>query len=351
MKVNKKLVVIFLSALIGLSVSGGIGGAFAWYQYNSQVTASFIGSSVADTSVLQIGHLNSNSQMVWERDFVHQKQTLIPVTFGALVTSTSTNKANCLAEHAYGYPEAGKQAYDNYSSWTVIEPNKGFAQFDIYLRAFNANKAAIARDVYLSDITIDSPAEANNSGKLVSEAIRIHLAVEGNVDPNRLISKTAISSESPLNLYGPLDLDADGNNDIVGGYAFNQDRTEEIIYGINGQKQVTTGATALKQGRDPTTGAMPVNNPDGKRICTTKADSTQFTKVTVTVWIEGWAFLADANDNTSTSRVWDPTLSAGFDVNVGMTFDTGKMIGNSSSSSSSSSSEESSSSSESTESV
>ena len=51
MKVNKKLIVPFLSSVIGLSIAGGLGGAFAWYQYNTQVSVSFVGSSVADSSV------------------------------------------------------------------------------------------------------------------------------------------------------------------------------------------------------------------------------------------------------------------------------------------------------------
>ena len=74
MKINKKLFVPFLSSVIGLSIAGGLGGAFAWYQYSSQVTTSFIGSSVADTSILQIGHLEENQtthldEMKWGRDY------------------------------------------------------------------------------------------------------------------------------------------------------------------------------------------------------------------------------------------------------------------------------------------
>ena len=134
MKFNKKLIVPFLSTVVGLSIAGGLGGAFAWYQYNTQVTASFVGTSVADSSVLQIGHYEIDSQtqqqvMVWGKDFYPYasgvKQKMIPVTFGAL--STIGGVANSIPTNAYGYPEArvsGDAVNPGYDNWATITPEQ-----------------------------------------------------------------------------------------------------------------------------------------------------------------------------------------------------------------------------------
>ena len=326
MKVNKKIVVPFLSAVIGLSVSGGIGGAFAWYQYNSQVTASFIGTSVADTSVLQIGHIDSGTDITWRRDYAFNdnahKARLIPVTFGQLGTG------NVLGTQAYGYPEAGKQANSGYTSWSKINPNDGYVQFDIYLQALKTDHTAVALDVFLSDITIQAVRnEVVDNTETILDAVRIHLAVDGEANPNRLISKTAITS--PLNLYGPLDLDGDGVNDKIGGYSWEYDNTE-IVYGINGETQTTVGVTDVVQARDEN-GLMPQSGDTGyaKKICTTSASLGSPLKITVTTWLEGWALqnIGDTNGDSvnESSNLWDSAYSAGVDVRVGLRFDTGKV--------------------------
>ena len=87
MKFNKKVLIPVCATAMGLSAIGGIAGAVAWYQYNSKVSASFVGASVADTGVLQIGHKeNANSDISWGRDFYagDDAAKLVPVTFGAL---------------------------------------------------------------------------------------------------------------------------------------------------------------------------------------------------------------------------------------------------------------------------
>ena len=363
---NKKIIVPFLSAVTGISMAAGIGGAFAWYQYNSQVTASFVGSSVADTTLLQIGHKNGD-EMEWGRDFYAYgdiAQKLVPVTFGKLVTANNqavspSNPADALRNAgatAYGYPEAGKQAGNTYSDWTSVAANNGYAQFEIYLRALKADKSPVSLDVYLTDITIEgivnnttSEAAANKS---VTDALRIHLNVEN--AGNRLISKNAIVEDPDatpdpylgLPLHGYLDLDGVGGNDTTGGYSWNQS-TSPITYGVTGEYQTTLGAvsTLTKENNesdedyearvkaDPNVLKV-YRNADGtitentsKKICSTKNTNTStdadYVKIVVTVWLEGWALLKTGA--TTESNVWDPAYSAGIDVRVGLTFDTGKV--------------------------
>ena len=106
MKFNKKVFIPVLATAMGLSVIGGIAGAVAWYQYNSKVSTSFAGASVADTGVLQIGTYQpvfdqngdpvyvdpsaqnpvQQTELVWGRDIVQPNiDRLVPVTFGDMV--------------------------------------------------------------------------------------------------------------------------------------------------------------------------------------------------------------------------------------------------------------------------
>ena len=376
---NKRIVVPFLSAVTGISMAAGIGGAFAWYQYNSQVTASFVGSSVADTTLLQIGH-KENSVMVWERDYyastIQSAQDLVPVTFGQL--ETSGGKANSLPNggaYGYGYPEAGKQAAQNpYSDWQRVEANHGYAQYTIYLRALEGGKTPTVLPVYLSDITIEAiyhnPQTSTDQSeaaadKSISDALRIHLAVDGTGNKNYLISKTAIKDNSAtvptdkgLKLFGPLDLDGDGQNDKPGGYSWDQ-AGSEITYGTPEQYQTTIGgmSSAYDSGSETydeyrarvnadADSMQVVRNEDGtisnlpdKKICSTLntnlGTDADYVKIVVTVWLEGWAALKtgmapdDPQDPTGPqhevkSSVWNPDYSANLQVRVGMTFDTGK---------------------------
>ena len=328
MKFNKKLIVPFLSTIAGLSIAGGLGGAFAWYQYNTQVTTSFVGTSVAESSILQIGHYeteNNQQVMKWGKDFYPYasgaKQDLIPVTFGQLVTKSS--KTNCLdQEYAFGYPEAGVSgAVSNpgYDHWAHIDPNDGFVRFDVYLRALKADGTQQALKVYLSDMIIEAPTETG--GKDITKAVRVHFDVEDGA--NRLISKTATT----LDLYGPLDLDGVGGNDQTGGYVDINGvyvAPEDITYGRNLETQTTVGISDVVATRG--TDGKYASSEDGKVICQTKTSG--YAKITVTAWLEGWALLLNGETDSQSgdpvsSAVWNPSLSAGIDIRFGMTFDTG----------------------------
>ena len=332
MKLNKKLIVPFLSTVAGLSIAGGLGGAFAWYQYNTQVTTSFVGTSVADSSILQIGHLDGNSNMVWGKDFYPyasgQKQNMIPVTFGQLVTDSVSGKEDCLGPKAYGYPEAGvsggtiSSTHPGYSNWAVIEPNKGFVRFDLYLKCLDASGARTVQKVYMSDLLIDAAAEATGN-KDITKAVRIHLDVEDGT--NRIISKEAVSG---MELFGELDLDGVGGNDKTGGYLDANGvwvNGQTITYGRIGDTQDTIGVSDIvaTRGADGKYGTDQIS----KLICTTKSNAD--VKITVTAWLEGWTFLTTEVDTStdpatvSTSPVWNPDYSAGVSIRFGMTFDTG----------------------------
>ena len=332
MKMNKKLIVPFLASVIGLSIAGGLGGAFAWYQFNSQVRTSFIGTSVAESGILQIGYEDDNGDIVWGRDRTLPNVKLIPVTFGALGTN------NVLGETAYGRPEAGQQLYNDYTTgWSEIENGKGYYQYDIYLRALKSDASAqgdasqsipagqklVAQDVYLSKLTLQDASHADpDDGAYIANALRVHLGVAGGT--NRLISKKAITSSNPLNLYDELDLDGDREPDTYAVDSWDEKYGQTCTYGIKYQTQTTMGIEDIVQERD-NDGMMPDHeHATSKLICTTAA-SGDMTKITITVWLEGWSLLKVNNTSTG-SNVWNPNMNSGMQVHVGMVFDAGLNI-------------------------
>jgi len=332
MKINKKIIVPFLSTVVGLSLAGGLGGAFAWYQFNSQVRTGFIGTSVADTGLIQIGY-EDGGDIVWGRERFLPDTNLKPVTFGQLGADKS------LGAKAYGYPEAGKQNGNDYTQgWQEIQPGQGYYQYDIYLRALKADANAlgdptndinpgyklVAQDVYLTEMTLEGvKGAADIDDALIADALRVHYAVnDGGANKKELISKTAITDAAPLNLYGELDLDADGNPDTYDVDNWDSRWGQHLTYGINGQTQVTKGISGVVETRQAD-GTIATSD---KVICKTKT-SGEMTKITITVWLEGWALLAtDSSDLTAKSNIWNPNENAGVQVHVGMVFDVGRNI-------------------------
>lgn len=360
---NKKLVVPFLATIIGLSIAGGLGGAFAWYQFNAEVRTGFIGSSVAEAGVLQIGHVENvggQDTIVWGNDYfvksddVNNPKPLIPVTFGQILYGQNIPDNRDLSGNllAYGYPEAGAQTNAGYSQgWQemVVNTDKGgFYQYDIYLRAKEDDKnkpdgyALSSQAVYLSSVTLEDVTGNNN----VADAIRVHLAVYDDHDvnvKNVLISKKEHSKDKTtgLKVFGELDLD-----DIVGADTLDLDWWEDhygetCIYGIPDNYQETTqayddtdnGITGIVQPRldgglmpEPTPGSV----AEQKCICKTVANGTdeQMIRITVTVWLEGWETL-NSTGAAYEKPVWNPKNTDAHEVRVGLVFDIGRNIINS----------------------
>ena len=334
MKFNKKLIVPFLATVTGLSITGGLGGAFAWYQFNSQVRASYVGTSVADTGVLQIGYDDTGAPGGIKWTSIHSKKDLkfVPVTFGAL------NADGTLPANAYGYPEAGHQIGTDYTSgWRQMTAGVGYAQYDIYLRALKADSTSAgdpshdiapgyklaAKDVYLSSMTLSDLAHPADD-TLIANALRVHLNVAGTNGKKLLISKTAITSTSPLNLFGKMDLDGDGAKDKYFVPASDPNSGQEVLYGIDGQTQVTKGIADVVQARD-SSGNMPATA--NEKLILTTSDGVTPSKITITAWIEGWALLqVDSTAPTALSNVWNPALNSGMQVGFDMVFDVGNNI-------------------------
>ena len=432
MKFNKKVFIPVLATAMGLSVIGGIAGAVAWYQYNSKVSTSFAGASVADTGVLQIGTYQKvfdengdpvyvdpsaanpvqKEVLVWGRDIVRPNlDRLVPVTFGDMNEVqdpvlddngdpvdldgdgiNDTTSRFLLPDKAYAYPEAGcGEGYEKrtwtddfgkqieINGWHEAEEGKDYAQFEFYMKAVQIEGdqyVQVARDVFLSDYIYRS---ISGNTKFAHEALRVHIAANDGADGAVLLANKEYKDnndpqaaynadlDNRLKLYGPLDLDrsnrndADPNanendvyhssiwNDNLKAYGVHPDTYgeetfpstdpaaapeqkagaayrdgEEINYGVYGAKQSTKSFENTIQERSAA-GSMPRQGDADyeNKLFSLKED--QPTKITITVWLEGWEPLTTDGTNTEASKnaLWNPEYTAETSLQVGLQFDTG----------------------------
>lgn len=295
MKINKKLLIPVFATAMGLSVLGGISGAVAWYQYNTKVSASYMGITTADGGVLQI----SKNGTVWDRDiyFGGNDSKLHPVTFGDLGSSLE------LPLQAHKHPEAG---HADPAEWDVATEGTDYYQFNMYIKALKLEDGEYkqkAVNVFLEDFVLEAVTENKTA---VGSALRVHLDIAGGA--KYLISPTAITGEA-CPLVGKLDLDKSGDIDKVGGYQWEENYNQDLIYGVPAAEdpatykpyQVTTGADSL------------ISNSTA--LFTT--DANDLVRITITIWLEGW-------HQIESSSIWDSTRDSGSTVHFGLKLGTPK---------------------------
>ena len=208
MKISKKVLIPVFATAMGLSVIGGVGGAVAWYQYNSKVTANFIGASVTDKGVLQIGEDSAHLSRGIDKTTDPHLQ-LKPVTFGATADGA-------VGKQGWMYPEAGAgNGYylkgTNKPGWEKALNGIDYLQFDLYFSAYENDSATeggkkyVAKEVYISNSflrCLNHSTHAEDSDHKADEALRIQLDVDGG--SSWIIGKG--DSASTTNLFGELGL-------------------------------------------------------------------------------------------------------------------------------------------------
>ena len=312
MRKNKKILIPLFATVAGLSIVGGVSGAVAWYQYNTRVNASFVGSSVAKSGVLQISRDGTN----WHRDVFYKQddpsfvQDFAPVTFGSDADKV-INKNEALPRdggaHAYTSPEAGVGSYD---LWKSVDAGEDYIQFKIYLKALDLNtkpdvtpatddseyKAGV-HEVYLTELILEGKKQMNNDdanpqyNREIGKALRIHLDVKNG--KKFLISQTG----STVNLGDNLDLDGVDGLDRVSNWAwegqkplvnYGEKEAVEHSYSVSEIKAVKNangdmdfGPTSTDEEREAAAAKK-----EKQLICTTS--SSDPVEITVTCWLEGW---------------------------------------------------------------
>ena len=312
MKINKKLLIPVFATAMGLSVMGGLGGAVAWYQYNSKVSASFVGASVADTGVLQISEDGSN----WTRAIdktSNPKMQLRPVTFG--------NTASGVNGDAWMYPEAGAgngyyEATDRMPGWVKAVEGQDYIQFSLFFQAYQTDTVEssgykyVQREVYLNNYylrCLDESGDEITSGKNGDEAMRIQFDL-ADQNVHTILAKSAGSTQ----LHDGLDLDGSGLNDSYHKTPF----IDLPSGGVDGAEIVYGNASDADQETKAISSYLAAG---GQKLFKTSGTSTPV-EVVVTIWLEGWAAL----DNSS---LWNAKKASGCDIQVALEFTTGEFRG------------------------
>ena len=330
MKFNKKITVVSLSTVLGLGLVGSITGAVAWYQYSTRTTSSIIGTSTGNGGTLQIRKDGAEN---WARDLVTSDVAgsfagnFQPMTFGGAA------KDAALPEDAYKQPKYGQEAM---SSWEAAAAGTDYLQYTIELQALQLNGNAYERsaeNVYLTDLVIKDHTSGNPD---ISDAVRIHLDVAQKVGENTTHTYYLISKDgADLNVYGSLDLNGDKAADTVGGYEWEAGRTRELVYGdwemianpdydsenpespaqiLSGKKQTSYASSALLASINAA-GEITSGDP----IAKTPAAASDYTKITITIWNEGWQKFD--GDTTLADAMWDPAKRNNAEFDIGFRFD------------------------------
>ena len=279
MKISKKVLIPVFATAMGLSVIGGISGAVAWYQYNTKVTASFMGVTSADGGVLQVSDDNGTT---WKRDidFGSASSKLHPVTYGALASNAALPSTAPKM-----HPECG---VTDPSEWENATLNRDYFQKTFKIRAkklVNNEYVDTAAQISIKEFVLES----TTSGKTdVTEAVRIHIS-DGTT--NKLFSKSGGNTA----VSGQLDLDGDNLADKKGGYVWDEHRDDVLTYGSEGNQV----SVALAN--------------DTELFEVASGGST----VTITIWLEGWQKL-----RSESMAMWDPSKDEGATIHFGLTLQT-----------------------------
>lgn len=329
MKISKKVLIPVFASAMGLSVIGGIGGAIAWYQYNSLVSTSYIGATVGDTGVLQIS--GDSTGNAWSRHYDYDNGTSEPDKLFPITRDEENDRfvMDPEAGAAPGYNVNADES-DRTPSWHVAANGTHYHSFDIYLNAYqinNENTSAsdqyeyVEREVYLSNSFIKI-LDANGDEMTnpdIKNAVRIELqGYTGTSEAGHFVLAPGSAASVSVSTSGALDLDGDGEPDTYGPFdpiPTGSDVGDPITYGVDGTA-VAKGIESIYADRDATTGSIATNAQ--KMICKTTGSNTSFSKITVTVYLEGWAILGSA-----TRADWNPFKTANVQVQLGLQFDTG----------------------------
>ena len=297
---RSKIIVSSLIALTGITLASSVTSTLAWFVNVTIVTAAYTGTTAHCSKMLQV---SSNNGTSWGTDLVLPDGTFQPITSGEQA------KDAALA-HLYAAPEYRQGIYENW----LPAAEGSYTQFDLWIKLADvdenygtASQSYLENDVYLTNLTIQ---DANNLD--LAKTVRVHFDA---LSPNGthkyfLFAKYATTT----NVGGTLDLNNDGEIDTL-GYAFD---STTCIYGGMNSKQYSYIATDNSVVATDTRGVL----TNGTSFGNTSATSGDYLKITVTVWVEGWALLETGmtgNNQTNNSAVWSTNyISKSF--NVGMTF-------------------------------
>lgn len=305
---KKKIIVPALALLAGVSLAGSITSTVAWYQYSTRTTAAYVGVSGGTSENLQM-RFNIENQAAdagWtSRITIEQMSAYLATTdYGDdmnPITTCGTARDAAIGSF-YGNPKAGfadpaKWKAATKADYVVIPLQLRYVERD------GTNESFAAKDVYLTDLHIDKHVSLKED---ISDAIRVHFSgiqddAAANTAKHGLFSKKGES----IDTHGQLDLDSEPGNDYTYAqdkYGFKSDNKVYIDYGSGIQGAFASTAVPYLLGS--------TSDVDGKYL-----------NVNVTIWVEGWQKLPQAEDQngdpTDYEAVWDLAKYLASDFEVG----------------------------------
>lgn len=353
---RRKLIISSLALLAGATLVTSVTSTVAWFQYSTQAQVAYTGTSAHCSKLLEISIDDGTTwgSTIETSDLPDVK--LAPITTGeqdkdapilmkekTVIIGYEDDGVTPIEEDIsglfYNQPDYRQGEYDNW----LLASSSSYLQFDILVRVkdvdenFDTNPEYLANEVYLTDLTIQ---DANNISNLdLSNAVRVQFSTEYQEEgvtksKNFLFAKETTETE----VGGYLDMNNDGKLDrsgyewekhpiVYGGGTvtpiteIDPDTGEEVIVDYDVDPLMQTSYAA----NDYSIIAREDHNQiiSGTSFGSTGNTEGDYLKITVTIWLEGWAGLMignAGNHNEQDTSIWDSDSYAEKNFNVGMTF-------------------------------
>ena len=316
MKMPRKLIISALVCLTGATLATSVTSTVAWFQYATKVTAAYTGTTAHCSKLLQV---SVDQGAHWKSDLLDADlpdASFVPVTTGAQTKNTALSTYVVSEQTKTRFYTAPNYRQGLYSNWLIAKDNN-YSQFTLWVKATDVDEnygtgseTRLVNDVYLTDLTIQ------NAGTIdLAKAIRVHFDAESPDGTHKyfLFAKEATTTS----VGGYLDIDNNGEYDPA-GYEW---ESGFCMYGGEGLTQTSYTATDSSVVATDTKGVL----SNGTSFGSTSANSDEYLKITVTIWLEGWALLSkgaagNKDSAASSTAVWDSATYASKNFNVGMTF-------------------------------
>ena len=310
MKMPKSLVITSLTALVGVSLAGTISSTLAWFQYATKAQVAYTGTTSHCTKMLMI---SSDGGSNWGNDIALSDSNFAPITTGAQAKNAA------LPANFYAQPDKRQGPYANWPLATADD----YAQYEILVKVndVNVDSPQLQNDVYITDVTIIDAVYTLD----LSDAVRVHIATTYGSNQHKYFLFAKSVQQTAVGGY--LDLDSDGQLDT---YSYEWDDSK-VIYGDatdNGDGTLTPAYQTSYLHNDSSvvaseTSTGDINTSTGTPIGQTSATEGQYLRVTVTIWLEGWALLQhgdSTNIQSSNTSIWNSAKYSSKDFHVGLTF-------------------------------
>ena len=298
---KKKIIVSTLALAMGAALAGSISGSVAWYQYSTRAAAQIQGTAVGTVGKLQVrGNKSGDAAGSWTNKAVLGTEQYKPM---------SIYKDGNDVVHYVNAP-----VYQ-----TALLPEFGSGEDPYYVEyelefKFEENDAMVAdKKVYLSYFDIEKKSNATAD---VSAAVRVQISGE-----HTFLLSDVVEDDTSTTEVNELRTATKGNLDLNGNETLDTMEwdtldagSEKIVYknAASGGEyyDVNAHADALIDKDAADADPYHIDSGNTAKVLTTTKASGPSEKVTVRIWLEGWALLG-------TSASWAKEyINQNFNVNM-----------------------------------